>query len=322
MAHEIETAMFVEKPAWHGLGTLLDSPPTAAEAIAAAGLDWQVELVDLKTADDGADVTHKLTRRATDKKHLGVVGPDFTVLQNREAFDWFNPFIENGSARFESAASLREGRRVFILAKLSKDPFFVLPGDEVEKYLLLAHGHDGSLCVHLGFTPIRVVCANTLRLSLGNEAAKLLRIKHTKGVKGTIDKVREIIEAADGAFEATAEQYRELARRSIDGETLKRYVNVVWKQPKKVSEAGDLEKPEEVSARIQSAIAANFEQGRGADIPGVRGSWWGAYNAVTEYLRHDRGSDGARRIDSALFGQGATLNQRALDVALDMALVK
>ena len=311
--------MFVKTAAWHGLGNVLPEAPTTAEAIVAAGLDWDVELVPLVTADTQAEVTHRATRRATDKKILGVVGPDFEVLQNKEAFGWFDPFIQQKGATLESAGSLREGRRVWILAKLNRDPMWVLPGDQVEKYLMLAHGHDGSLSVHAGFTPIRVVCANTLRMATTDGRSALLRIKHTKNIKDTLEKVQEIIDMADATFEATADQYRILAKRQIDAETLRRYVNIVWKAPKKVASDEQSETPEQVRESIHRQITNLFESGKGVEIPGVRGTWWGAYNAVTEYIRHERGSDANRRIDSALFGQGALLNQRALDKALEMA---
>jgi phage/plasmid-like protein (TIGR03299 family) len=318
MAHEIETAMFVQ-PTWHGLGQYLDSPPTAREAIRAAGLDWRVKLVDLVTADDRKVVTHKAVRRTSDHKVLGVVGPDFEPLQNKDAFAWFDPFIESKGATFESAGSLREGRRVWILAKLNRDPMFVLPGDEVEKYLLLAHGHDGSLSVHAGFTPIRVVCANTLRMATNHGDSKLLRIKHTKNVRETLQEVQALIDLADSKFEATAEQYRAIARRRIDQKTLRKYVDVVWRIPKKIGQADQDETVEPVAERIHNKVAELFYAGRGSDLPGVRGSWWGAYNAVNEFLAHERGNDASRRLDSLWFGQGAALNQRAFNMAVQMA---
>jgi phage/plasmid-like protein (TIGR03299 family) len=319
MAHEIESAMFVHKPAWHGLGTLLDNPPTAEAAIKAAGLDWEVKLVDLQTADDKQTVTQKAVRRSSDSSVLGVVGPDFEPLQNKDAFGWFDPFISSKGAMFESAGSLREGRRVWILAKLNRDPMFVLPGDEVEKYLLLAHGHDGSLSVHAGFTPIRVVCANTLRMAAEHGDSKLLRIKHTKNVRETLQEVQAIIDLADARFEATAEQYRVLARRRIDQAGLRKYVDVVWRMPKAVGPAEQEEKVEPVAERIHKKVTELFEVGRGAELRGVRGTWWGAYNAVNEFLAHERGNDDARRLDSLWFGNGAMLNRRALNVAVKMA---
>jgi hypothetical protein len=82
-------------------------------------------------------------------------------LQNKDAFAWFQPFLDAREAALHTAGSLRQGSRIWVLAKLNRDPLVIAEGDEVEKFLLLSHGHDGSLAVRCGFTPVRVVCANT-----------------------------------------------------------------------------------------------------------------------------------------------------------------
>ena len=94
---------------------------------------------------------------------LGIVGPRFAVLQNKDAFGWFQPFLDAKEAALHTAGSLRGGSRIWVLAKLNRDPLVIAAGDEVEKFILLSHGHDGRLAVRGGFTPIRVVCQNTLR---------------------------------------------------------------------------------------------------------------------------------------------------------------
>jgi hypothetical protein len=115
------------------------------------------------TADTQAKVEHQAVRRKSDNRILGVVGPKYHVLQNRAAFQWFQPFLDAREAALHTAGSLCEGSRVWVLAKLNRDPLIVALGDEVEKFMLLSHGHDGSLAVRVGFTPVRVVCQNTLR---------------------------------------------------------------------------------------------------------------------------------------------------------------
>lgn len=310
MAHEIETALFVGTPAWHGLGTLLAAPPTADEAIQAAGLELDVSLEALFTGDGQWAPDHRAVRRSSDQAVLGVVGKDYEPLHNRDAFAWFDPFVQSKGAVFESAGSLRGGRHVWILAKLNRDPMWVLPGDAVEKYLLLAHGHDGSMAVHAGFTPIRVVCANTLRLAAEYFEAKLQRIRHTHGMHYTLQELQAIVDLADARFEATAEQYRFLAVRGLDKNDLRAYVNVVWR---------GWDAKDSVRSGVIRTIEKLNEEGRGTQIPGVRGTWWGAYNAVNEYLLYHRGRDPEVRLDSAWFGEGANMNQRALNVAVAMA---
>src|SRR5205823_9488561 len=114
-------------------------------------------------------------------------------------------------------------------AKMNRDPLVIAEGDTVEKYLLLSHGHDGSLAVRCGFTPVRVVCANTLAMAHGSDASKLIRVKHTKDVLENLANIREVMDLANQQFEATAEQYRLLARKSINQADLRRYVRRVLK---------------------------------------------------------------------------------------------
>ena len=156
MAHEIEKMAFFGETPWHGLGTPLapDDVYDWQRTCVKAGLAWDVELTPLVTADTNATVTHRAVRRSSDGKILGVVGPRFCALQNRDAFRWFQPFLDAKEAALHTAGSLCEGSRVWVLAKLNRDPLVIAPGDEVEKFLLLSHGHDGSLAVRVGFTPI------------------------------------------------------------------------------------------------------------------------------------------------------------------------
>jgi phage/plasmid-like protein (TIGR03299 family) len=159
MAHEIDTMAFLGKTPWHGLGTALEASDLYdwQRTCAKAGLDWEVELTPLVTADTNAKVTHRAVRRKSDNRILGVVGPKYCPLQNKDAFKWFQPFLDAKEAALHTAGSLCNGSRVWVLAKVSRDPLVIAAGDEVEKFVLLSHGHDGSLAVRVGFTPIRVV---------------------------------------------------------------------------------------------------------------------------------------------------------------------
>ena len=231
MAHEVESMAFFGKTPWHGLGTALheDDLYDWQKTCEKAGLAWEVELVPLITADTQARVTHKGVRRTSDGRMLGVVGPRFTPLQNKDAFQWFQPFLSAKEAQLHTAGSLRQGSRVWVLAKLNRAPLVIAPGDEVEKFILLSHGHDGSLAIRCGFTPVRVVCQNTLSMAHGSDASKLIRIKHTKDVLANLENIRETMNLANQEFEATAEQYRLLARKSINQEDLRRFVKRVLK---------------------------------------------------------------------------------------------
>jgi phage/plasmid-like protein (TIGR03299 family) len=299
---------------WHRLGTALEEADLYDWQAASrkAGLDWEVEMVRLVTADTQAHVAHRAVRRTSDGRVLGVVGPRYAPLQNRDAFAWFQPFLDAREAALHTAGSLRNGSRIWVLAKLSRDPLVIAEGDEVEKYLLLSHGHDGSLAVRCGFTPIRVVCANTLSMAHGSDASKLIRIKHTRDVLENLANVREIMDLANAEFEATAEQYRRLARTSINQADLRKYVRRVLK----------VEDDQEASSRLKNLmgeIVGLAEAGRGNNLPSIRGTYWSAYNGVSEWLTHNRGRSDDNRLNSLWFGESALTNRRALEVALDMA---
>src|SRR5215469_9650355 len=284
MAHEIETMAYFQETPWHGLGAALQEEDLYAwpKTCEKAGLAWDVELVPLVTADTQAKVTHKAVRRKADGRTLGVVGPRFFPLQNRDASQWFQPFLDAREAALHTAGSLRNGSRIWVLAKLNRTPLVVAPGDEVEKFILLSHGHDGSLAVRVGFTPVRVVCQNTLAMAHGSDASKLIRLKHTKDVLTNLANVREVMNLANQEFEATAEQYRLLARKDINQADLRKYVRRVLK-------ADDREQVSSRTANQIEGIVRLCETGRGNDLPSIRGTYWAAYNGVSEWLGYERG---------------------------------
>jgi phage/plasmid-like protein (TIGR03299 family) len=199
-----------------------------------------------------------------------------------------------------------------VLAKLNRDPLVIAAGDEVEKYLLLSHSHDGTLAVRAGFTPIRVVCQNTLSMAHGTDASKLIRVRHTGDVLENLFAIREVMDLANQEFEATAEQYRRLARKSINQADLHRYVRRVLK-------IEEQDAPGTRTRNIIEEIVGLAEAGRGNDLPSVRGTYWAAYNGVSEWLTHERGRTSDNRLNSLWFGDGASTNRHALEVALDMA---
>jgi phage/plasmid-like protein (TIGR03299 family) len=312
MAHQVESMMFRGQAPWHGLGRYLQNPPTVEEGIAAAGLDWRVSLETLALTD-GRDVDHKAIVRETDRSILGVVGPQYRPLQNADAFNWFQPFLDSGEVELHTAGSLQAGRKVWVLAKFNRPAMEIAEGDHVKKYLLLSNSHDGSQAVRVGFTPVRVVCANTLSLAHRDNTSQLLRCRHTAGVKVTLDMIRQTVNIANECFEATAEQYRQLARRKINRADLRKYI-------RKVFDLGEDEKVSTRQANILATVERYFDSGRGTELPAVKGTVWAAYNAVNEYLAYERGRSADSRLDSLWFGQAAAIDRQALQIATEFAL--
>ena len=320
MAHELEiingkAQMFsvLETP-WHGLGAVLNMAPSAAEAQSLAGLDFKVSLQDLFLGNS-TKVEQKAIVRDTDGAVLGFVqGDKYVPFQNSEMFDFMAPFIAAGCT-FETGGSLRGGQRVWVLVKLNKNDVEITDGDVVRKFLMVSSGHDGKTCIRVGFTPTRVVCMNTLRMAHDNEASKLLRVIHSNKTQMTMETIQKIINTANESFEATAEQYRKLAKSAVKIEDISKYVDQVFYNGSQAE--SDREKMARES--LNSKIVSLFQYGRGQNNPAVKGTAWALYNAVTEYLSYEKGKTQDTRLNSLWFGEGANINDKALEAALVMA---
>jgi phage/plasmid-like protein (TIGR03299 family) len=313
MSALVENMAFFGEVPWHGEGVKLDGTETTKEMAIKSGLDWEVATEPL-FREDGSQVAAQASVRQSDNKVLGVVGPRWTPLQNWDAFKVFEPLVESGDMAWHTAGSLRGGERIWVLCQLGLQNSEIVKGDEIAKFALLSNGHDGKLAVHFGFTPIRVVCANTEALARSCKASKLIRVRHHKFVKENVEKLRDIMNIADQEFEATSDQYRYLASRSINSADLKKYVKIVFGNQGK--------EDEDISTRsmnIMSQVETLFEAGKGNDLPGVAGTWWAAYNAVTEYLNYEKGRNAANRLDSLWFGQNGVQSRDALAQAVALS---
>ena len=344
MAHEFESGFFVGEKAWHGLGTVLKDPPTIEEALKIAGLDWTVSEspilvptgMDFLTLDSeqdqsivmqglNADVpfvqmySHKALVRSTDKRVLGIVGKDFSVIQPANQMHFFNDIVADGTASLETAMSLKKGSRIVVTAKIKSAVADVVAGDPVECYLVAAQGFDGSLCFYVIFSPVRVVCNNTLTLAVNradNDRDPCIRLKHTKGIKDALELVRKSIDLNARAFSFTVEQFRSLAGKAINSEKLEKYVKALTVETPEQKQQPDMLTKLEELPRAYYKIMEAYE-----DQPGIqygRGTFWQAYNAVTHYVDHVRGRTDETRLEASWFGAGKELRDRALGLALTM----
>lgn len=346
---DIDTMFSVRELPWHGLGTVLDAPPSIDEALRASGLAWSATMEPAFTAAPydadpviaaltaaGADpdtVTRivamlpdfvpgeqletRVVRRSDHRTKIGEVGPGFRPLDNADALGWFSPLIGEGLVTLETAGSLHGGSRVWVMARLTgADPVEVTPGDEVAPFLLLAHGHDGKAAIRCGLTPVRVVCQNTLTAAVGR--ADLVVIRHTLRAADMLADARDAIRGEIDRFAKVAEGWRFLASRPADDEDLARLVRGVFGSG--LPSDDDSEDAEEIAeggagSRVLGKVRELWEAGRGARP----GTWWTAYNAVTEYLTHERGRSAESRFAALHFGEARKLGARALSLALHYA---
>ncbi|MBD2772942.1 DUF932 domain-containing protein [Iningainema tapete] len=309
MSHQFESGFFVAKAAWHGLGTVLDSPPTTAQAIVKAGLDWQVieePIVRLGEGTTEAAVCKKLIRDR-DRQLLGTVKHDYVPLQNSEAFQWFDPLINQGKVNLEAAGSLQQGKRIWVLARIENTEAAILPNDWVRPYLLLHNSHDGSTAVWIQFTPIRVVCWNTLSGAAANRFGdlwqkKAICIPHSIDLQDQLARVQDLVDLTKREFQCSVEEYQAMANQELNSELLATYMGMVLRTPNPTLHPD------------WHQLFANFESG----IGNKGKTLWDAYNAVTEWLDHHRGTSLQERLESTWFGANARLRNRAHQVALNL----
>jgi phage/plasmid-like protein (TIGR03299 family) len=323
MAHNIfehDNMMAVGKAPWHGLGTTLETPPTtAAEALQVAGLEWSVSKLPMFLEDARAvrvsgsvskrnDGFHGAIVRQDTDEILGVVGPSYMPFQNSQMAEIFEPLVADGSISIQTAGSLFNGRRVWMLGRFGADTV-IANGDTVRKYMLLAHGHDGQFSVRFGFTPIRVVCWNTLSAAVGSEESKLVRCLHTSGLQQNLETLRDAMKSGEEIFELTAEQYRKLSQKGVNKTDLREYARIVIEAD---VESSRWTRPQ---AEKIAAIVENATSGKG----NTGSNWWHAYNGVTEFVCHQATRSAERRLSEAWWGEGKAMSSRALAVAIEMA---
>lgn len=316
MSANINSIMYVGETPWHGLGTKLNEAATSADAIKAAGLDWDVvksEALYRVGSDYRRAPGQYVVTRKDNGDALGVVGDVYTPLQNRDAFKFFGAVVGEKAAMYHTAGALGLGERVWILAKL---PGYIrVVGDDVtEKFLLLTNAHDGSGSVKVLFTPIRVVCQNTLNIALRTNGP-VSKIRHSAAMGGKIMNVRDELGIISAKFSLFEEAAQKLATVQVTQEAFKSYIARAGLVPEK-SESTRAE-------NIMLEVSALFEgRQKGGRWPGVKGTAWGAFNAVSEYVDFHRATRGGgmsgdmSRATSLLFGSGASIKQKAWDEAL------
>lgn len=224
MAANVETMFYTRTKPWHGLGTMVEEAPTSREALEAAGLNWQVIQKNLVT-DSGIVVPgFKANLRETDQQVLGVVSDRYKVIQNEEAFAFTDALLGEG-VTYETAGSLQNGRRTWILAKLPAR--YIISGDEVTPYLVFMNSHDGSGSIKAAMTPIRVVCQNTLNLALST-AKRSWSTNHTGDIKGKMEDARYTLLYADQYMSELGKAIDKLNQQKLSDRQVLEYIDSLF----------------------------------------------------------------------------------------------
>jgi phage/plasmid-like protein (TIGR03299 family) len=314
MAHEIEmigdvvSMAYAGETPWHGLGVKVLPDLTPEQMLKAANLDWTVEKSPayVFVNDEPIQIDRSALVRSKDNKILDVVSEDWNPVQNQEAFDFFHEFVMAGDMEMHTAGSLKGGQIVWGLAKV-KDSFELFGGDRIDSYLLFTNFHKYGFSTDLRFTPIRVVCNNTLTLSLNSKVERMVKISHRKVFDPQIAKT------ALGIATDKLQKYKEMASflgsRRAKNEDIVEYF-------KRVFPVTGVSTSKEVSKNAQLAMSVIDTQ-PGAEY--AEGSWWSPFNAVTYMTDHVIGRSADTRLQSAWYGSNKNLKIKALELAVEMA---
>jgi phage/plasmid-like protein (TIGR03299 family) len=317
MAHKIDSMAYYGEVPWHGLGVHVPERLHAGPMMHAAGLDWEVESRGARGAtrdDKGRYSRYEIVRMPRPGKSegevlLGLASRHYVPLQNREAFDFFDPVVDQGRAVFETAGSLGQGECIWVLAKLP-DVIQVVRDDDCMQYLLLSNRHDGHGSVVVKFTSIRVVCNNTLMLAL-KDGQNAYRVRHSKIMTVRLSEIGEILGMATRMYAEAGDLFRAMAARTLAKNRLDDFLQAVYPVTAPQKKNGKRpEKWEQIDRLIDSR--ADLQ------LPGVRGTLWAAYNAVTafeDYRQSSKPEEPSARLNRVWFGSSADRKLTAFQAA-------
>ena len=315
MAHEIEMVNGVAQMAyagglpWHGLGSQVSDDISTDGMMEAAGLDWSVTKQPMYYMDDLGEMGEVPGKsalvRSSDNKVMDIVGSDWNPVQNSEAFEFFREFVDSGDMKMHTAGSLKGGKMVWALAKVN-DGFTIKTAqgeDSVESYLLFSNPHQYGKSIDVRFTPIRVVCNNTLTLSLNQNVDQYVRMGHQRPFNA------EDAMATLGMAHQKLETYKEaaeyLCQKSYTSEQMIDYFNQVFPS----ASSRDSNKSREAQEVMHTQAGANLGEG----------TFWQLYNTTTYMADHTLGRNADTRLQSSWYGANANMKKKALELAVEMA---
>ena len=295
-------------------------PILSEEAIIRARLNWEVKKTELYHVPMGESFfnivpKHKAIVRQSDYKVLGIVGNQYHPIQNKEAFKFMDTLVEEGLMEYHTVGSLQDGKRVWILGKIGN--FEVVNGDQIDEFIFLWNSHDGSSSLRCLPTAIRIVCANAVQTIFKRGRGTGVRIKHTAGAVLNLEAAKEVLIESSKSLKEFKEFTKLASNLQMNTSKINQFVENIFPMPS-----------EDVSTIYVDKVREKFnqlmEEGLGTDIPGVQGTGWGVFNAVTEYTNHYKRSRGnnqqERRFESVLLGESANIINRAVKEITKMAI--
>lgn len=298
-----------EKP-WHGLGQELTPGADLDQWRVEAGLNWEA-MRNALYYRDAEKIVRKSEKevlyRSDTGAELGIVSPAYKIVQPSEVIEFFRDLTAKHGFTMETAGSLDGGRKAWALARTGEE-FRLMGQDEVKAYVLLATSFDGTLATRAQFTSVRVVCNNTLQISLKGKGG--LAISHSTDFHA--DRVKFELGLLGDAFGEFRENAGELAKRKVSRQEAMAFILSIMAPGEKVEELSTRK------ANIIKNVMIDYEKGMGAQLAAANGTAWGLVNAVTQYVDHEQGNNVNNRFRSAQFGPGADLKLEAWNTALKL----
>lgn len=304
MSANVETMFYVgrEKP-WHGLGKSVLEAPTSKDALRLAGLDWKVLQVPI-TTEDGIEISgYKANLRDSDLSVLGVVTDRYKVVQNDEAFAFTDALLGEG-VRYETAGSLMNGKKVWMLARLPRE--YVIAGERISPYLVFSNTHDGSGAVKVAITPIRVLCNNTLNLAL-ETAERSFSMIHTGGIDSKLEEAKNVLFKADKYMEELGKEFERLRSIEVTDEQFEEYLEMLLPVEKDAS----IQQFKNVK-KLRADIRERYYNA--PDLRDLKKSAYRFINAVSDFATHAAPLRRTEKYKENLFNktvEGNTLIDRA-----------
>lgn len=277
MAMNVESMFYVREKPWHGLGVMVQNAPTSEDALRLAGLDWEVIQKNVITVDGDPVAGFKANVRASDNSVIGVVSDKYKVAQNREAFEFTDALLGEG-VRYETAGSLQNGRRVWILARLPHQ--YIINGEEIAPYLVFMNAHDGSGAIKVAMTPIRVVCQNTLNLALST-AKRSWSCNHTGDISGKMEEARDTLVYAGRYMSELGKTFGKLGQIKLSDGKVTEFISALVPD----ADGGSFQQRRNVQKMREDLRARYYDA---PDLADVGRNGYRFINAVSDFATHSK----------------------------------
>lgn len=320
----VAEAIFAAESAWHKLGYVSPEPLTSGEILARPELAFQVasrpiyRVAQSSFGDSFEIIPSSVETYRTDTgEAFGVVSSEYSIVQTSEALGILDGIVQDGILKYEAAFALRGGRQVCLVGRLDGHGVEVVPGDVVYPYIVLSTSHDGTGALTILPTYIRVVCNNTW--TVAEQSAKIkLSFQHTGDVRGRAEQGVAAIGSILANFKSHGAQAQALAARKLSRSEFDSYLDEVLPLPEQYTQKGGLNGQYTKAERVRSTITARYLHGALNNLPGISGTAWGAFNAITEHVDHSEETEAKLR--SATQGGGSKLKSLAWSKAVALAV--